>query len=204
MQSYNDFSVGGSLGVNVHARDMRYGSLLGTVEAITVLLADGSLVTADRNTNTDLFYAAIGGYGLLGIIVDATLSLTDNDRLQRRVQRIDADEYPTFFERLKSDPSVIFQNADIFPMKFDQALRITWSKTEKPVTVDEHIQSGFIKYIPRKVLEVLARHLPFLKKTRPFMDTLKSINKMVVWRNYEMSYSTKQLALDSHYPTTMT
>ncbi len=26
----------------------------------------------------------------------------------------------------------------------------------------------------------------------------------VVWRNYEMSYSVNQLAIQSHYPTTMT
>jgi decaprenylphospho-beta-D-ribofuranose 2-oxidase len=40
-----------------------------------VLLADGSVVTASRDENPDLFWASFGGMGLLGVVVEATLSL---------------------------------------------------------------------------------------------------------------------------------
>ena len=83
MQSYNDFTVGGSLSVNVHGRDIHHGPLIETIKSIKVLLADGTLVTASRTENADLFAGAIGGYGALGIIVEATISLTDNYAIER-------------------------------------------------------------------------------------------------------------------------
>lgn len=205
MQSYDDFSVGGSLSVNVHARDMGYGSLLSTVESITILLADGSLVKADRSTNSDLFFAAIGGYGLMGVIVNVTLSLTDNVRLERWVQLIDAEDYPDVFKRLSKDTSVIFQNADLFPMDFEKALSITWRQTNKPVTIKDRIQNGdAFQYLPKKAFEVLVRRIPIFRKVRPLIESVKGLQKTIVWRNYEMSYSIKQLAMTLHYPTTMT
>lgn len=204
MQSYDDFSVGGSLSVNVHVRDMRYGSLLGTVESIKVLLADGSLVTADRTTNSDLFRSVIGGYGLLGVIVTATLSLTDNVRLERKVRTIDVKDYPQLLHRLLYDTSVVFQNVDVFPMDFTKTLSITWSKTIKPLTVTDRLQNGTVQYLPRRAIEVLIRRLPILRKVRPLVESVASLKEAVVLRNYEMSYSIKQLAMQVHFPTTMT
>lgn len=204
MQSYNDFSVGGSLGVNVHARDMNYGSLISSVESILVLLANGSLVQADRTKNQDLFRAAIGGYGLLGVIVSATLSLTDNVHLERSVRGIAIKDYPNLFYRLSYDTSVVFQNADVFPMDFSKALSVTWRRTTKPVTEKQRLQSGVVKHLPKRALEVLIRRLPILRRVRPLMESAKGLSKAVVWRNYEMSYSVKQLAMQLHFPTTMT
>ena len=54
MQSYNNFSVGGSISINAHGRDIRYGSVINGIEAIQIVLADGNLVSASRTENTDL------------------------------------------------------------------------------------------------------------------------------------------------------
>ncbi len=204
MQSFDDFSVGGSLSVNVHARDMHYGSLLSTVESITLLLADGSMVQASRSENSDLFFAAVGGYGLMGVIVTATLSLTDNVRLERLVSPVDPVQYPGVFSQLKKDTTVVFQNADIFPMSFNEAVSITWRKSTHPLTIQARLQSDPINYAPKRTLEVLIRRLPFLHKVRSLVSKFSHVKKEVVLRNYEMSYSIKQLAMSLHYPTTMT
>ena len=84
MQSYNNFSVGGSLSVNVHGRYIGKGPIIESVKQIKIVLADGSLVTASRTENNDLFCAAIGGYGAVGVIVEVTLQLDDNQKLERQ------------------------------------------------------------------------------------------------------------------------
>ena len=81
MQSYADFTVGGSLSVNVHGRYAGSGPLIASVSSFTIVLADGSLVGASPTTNPEIFYGAIGGYGGLGVITDVTLRLTENIRL---------------------------------------------------------------------------------------------------------------------------
>jgi FAD/FMN-containing dehydrogenase len=76
-QSSADFSIGGSLSVNCHSRDPRWGPLVDSVEDITVLTSLGTL-TASRTQHADLFAAAIGGYGACGFILKATLRAVAN------------------------------------------------------------------------------------------------------------------------------
>jgi FAD/FMN-containing dehydrogenase len=81
-QSSAHFSVGGSLSVNCHGRDPRWGPLSSTVEEITVLTGLGTVERASRTVNADLFRAALGGYGACGQILRATLRATRNLNLQ--------------------------------------------------------------------------------------------------------------------------
>src|SRR5256885_3135584 len=83
MQTYNTFTVGGALSVNAHGRYIGQGPLVRSVRAITLVLADGGVVTATPTVNSDLFYGAIGGYGALGVIADVTLDLAANSRVRR-------------------------------------------------------------------------------------------------------------------------
>lgn len=46
MQSFANFSIGGSLGVNVHGRYIGEGPIILSVENIKIVLADGSVVVA--------------------------------------------------------------------------------------------------------------------------------------------------------------
>ncbi|GCF11845.1 FAD-binding oxidoreductase [Dictyobacter arantiisoli] len=78
MQDSNIFSVGGSLSVNAHGKDPRYGSLIESVNFIKLLGADGQEVFCDRTQNQELFTAAIGGFGLFGIITEINLQTTQN------------------------------------------------------------------------------------------------------------------------------
>jgi len=88
MQSYASFTVGGSLSVNVHGRYVGQGPLIGSVRSIEVVLADGQLVQASPSENAELFYGSIGGYGGLGVIVQATLELTENHPVAREVRKL--------------------------------------------------------------------------------------------------------------------
>ena len=73
MQSSNIFSIGGSISVNAHGRDPRYGPLVETIDQMDIMLFDGNIKTISQNKNTDLFQAVIGGYGLFGVILEAEI-----------------------------------------------------------------------------------------------------------------------------------
>lgn len=95
MQTAHIFTVGGSLSVNAHGRDPKFGPLIETIQAIRIVLASGEIVEASRTKNYELFRLAIGGYGLFGIILEADIQLTDNCIYQKKTRVIDVDEYPT-------------------------------------------------------------------------------------------------------------
>jgi len=93
MQFANLFTVGGALSVNCNGIDPNYGPLIESVRSIKILTADGSLITASRTENADLFYLTIGGYGLFGIIVEATLDLVEDSLYQRETNTCSLSEY---------------------------------------------------------------------------------------------------------------
>jgi len=67
-------SVAGAIAANVNGKDgWRQGSFGNQVVSMTLLLASGKTMRIDREH--ELFNAVVGGIGLLGLIVDATLQL---------------------------------------------------------------------------------------------------------------------------------
>jgi FAD/FMN-containing dehydrogenase len=87
-QTYSNFTVGGSLSVNAHGRYVGQGPLIGSVQSLKVVLTNGDLVEASPSKNSELFYGCIGGYGGLGIIVEATLDLVENQKVERNIQKL--------------------------------------------------------------------------------------------------------------------
>jgi decaprenylphospho-beta-D-ribofuranose 2-oxidase len=67
-------SVAGAICANVNGKDAwHHGSFAHQVVRLTLMLADGKTISIDRSH--ELFTAVVGGIGLLGLIVDATLQL---------------------------------------------------------------------------------------------------------------------------------
>lgn len=202
MQSYNDFTVGGSLSVNVHGRDIHYGPLIETVQSIEILLADGSIVTASRTQNPELFAGAIGGYGALGIITKATLSLRKNSKIERQLVPMPIEKYPQFFkEHVKNNPKAVFHNADLYPTDFKKVSSITWYETEKELTDPQPLHREKKVYPKHLIGEQALRRLPKLHTYRPALDS-KTKPADVVWRNNEMSSTVKTLEPLLRFPTT--
>ena len=98
MQSQNIFTVGGSLSVNVHGRDIRHEALIDTVEWFRLLMADGTVRNVSREENADLFPYVIGGYGLFGVILDVTLQLTNDELYETHTKVLDYKEYSSYFK----------------------------------------------------------------------------------------------------------
>lgn len=69
-------TIGGCIANDVHGKAHHaQGSFSSCVEALTVLLASGEVVSASRQEHPELFWGTFGGMGLLGIVLTATLRL---------------------------------------------------------------------------------------------------------------------------------
>ncbi|WP_159885194.1 FAD-binding oxidoreductase [Paenibacillus puerhi] len=107
MQSQNIFTVGGSISVNAHGRDIRNGSLIKSVESFRLLTAEGEIKQVSREENAVWFPLVLGGYGLFGIILDVTLTLTDDEVYRTGMQQIKVEDYPQYFrQEVQSDPDI--------------------------------------------------------------------------------------------------
>ncbi|MFC5551204.1 FAD-binding oxidoreductase [Massilia aerilata] len=116
MQSYSNFTIGGAVSVNAHGRYTNTGPVGSTVRALRMVLADGAIVDASPGENTELFRAAVGGYGAAGVIVEVELDLAENCRIERQVVPLTLDSYRAYFTRQVRDaPDVVMHNADLLP-----------------------------------------------------------------------------------------
>lgn len=69
-------TLGGCLGANVHGKNnFRVGPIGEHVTQFTAILPTGAHITCSPRKNADLFYAMIGGFGMLGIFTSITLQM---------------------------------------------------------------------------------------------------------------------------------
>lgn len=107
MQSTDIFTVGGSISVNAHGMDHRAGSVAQSLNSMRIMLADGSIVTASRDENTELFRHVVGGYGLFGIILEAELNVTENEIYDYDHALIKTEAFPEYFQaNVLDDPDL--------------------------------------------------------------------------------------------------
>ena len=92
------FTLGGSLSSNVHGRGLTMKPLISDVESFSLLNAEGKIIRCSREENPELFRAAIGGYGLFGLITRVTLRLVPRRKLRRRVEIAAASDLMKRFE----------------------------------------------------------------------------------------------------------
>jgi len=195
MQTYANFTVGGSLSVNVHGRYMGQGPLILSVRAIRLLTADARLVDATPVENSELFYGAIGGYGGLGIIVEATLSVADNVRIQRRSQTMPREHYWAHFQNdVRGNSDAIFHNADLYPPHYDRLRSVTYWRTDAEVTNSDRLHPVQTAYPLERYFYWAFSESPLGKWRREHLvEPLLFLTKPVRWRNYEASYDVREL-----------
>lgn len=85
-------TLGGSISCNGHGRGVLMGPMGEDIERLTLVNASGDVLTCSREENAELFSLVIGGYGLFGVILDATLRLSPRQCVRRHVDIIDIDD----------------------------------------------------------------------------------------------------------------
>nr|WP_312968752.1 FAD-binding oxidoreductase [Pseudomonas sp.] len=194
MQSYANFTVGGSLSVNVHGRYVGEGPIVGSVKAIRVVLADGRVVDASPTDNAALFYGVIGGYGGLGVIVEATLGLAENTRIARESQVMALQDYrPWFYREVASQADLVMHNGILYPDDFSTVRAVSYRRTAAaltepdrlgPLQQDSHLQRMGIR---------LSGSSSGIKLREAALDPLLFRSPKVQWRNHEASLDVSEL-----------
>lgn len=93
-------TLGGCLGANIHGKNnFRMGTIGEHVLEFDVLLPTGARLTCSPKKNGDLFYAMIGGLGMLGVFTSVTLQMK---RMQSGLLEVHAWPTRTLAEQVAS------------------------------------------------------------------------------------------------------
>lgn len=195
MQSYSNFTVGGSIGVNCHGRYVNEGAIADTVRALTLITVDGQRLELSRQSRPDLFAAVLGGYGGLGIVAEVELDLAANVRMKRQVDHVPLVDYPDWFsQHIKGNPNAILHNADLVPPRFDTPLAITWHQTQEDLTDTARLMPTNVRYSQHQNLIWAATEFPIGQKMREHYITNRALlEPKVIWRNLEASLDAASL-----------
>lgn len=200
MQSYNDFSIGGSLGVNVHGQDPQAGSIIKSVRSFKLLTATGEILSVSRTENPNLFVHAIGGYGLFGIITEVTLDVTDDILLTRHTTVIPSHELSSYFlQNIHNNQNVLFYsgrfsigNSDFL----DNVLVITYEKYQPQPEDCCKLMPTTTSFISRHALTLLGKY-PYVKNWRFFLEKTLLKRQVLISRNNFTNESIASLPSDT-------
>ena len=129
MQSYADFTVGGSLSVNCHGRYAKYGAIVESVLSVLVMFSDGQ--SRYVYPGDQLFGAIIGGYGGIALILFVELQLVENVIMSRMIMRRDKTYmFTEFIESALGDQvrSPILYNVNIVPPEWEKSEAVFWDE----------------------------------------------------------------------------
>ena len=105
MQSNDSFTVGGSVSVDCHGWQTGRPPIAASVNALSVMTADGQVHAISRTQEPELFSAVLGGYGLFGIILEVELELVPNARYEVTRFVVPTSQYADVFAReVAGDP----------------------------------------------------------------------------------------------------
>ncbi|MET0759458.1 MAG: FAD-dependent oxidoreductase [Flavobacterium sp.] len=195
MQTYSNFTVGGAISVNCHGRYIGHGPIISSVLELKIVTASGEIIKANREINQDVFNAAIGGYGGIGVIIEATLQLVDNVKVERHNQLLGVEDYNSYFDtNVKNNKEVVFQNGDLYPPNYNQIRSVSWEKSTKPLTDEERLNSEDENYwLETKAAKLVSWGNSGKWIRKNMMDPLYYIPEKVRWRNKEASYDVREL-----------
>ena len=173
MQSNNDFGIAATYSVNAHGWAVPYGPMGATVRSLRMVLASGDLVTASRTENTELFNAAMGGYGLIGAIVDLDVDMVPNANLEPTYEHMTADAFPAALDAALADPDINMAygrlNVDRETF-FRDALLVTYRPSTGQSNLPAASGSGALSHLSRYVYRAqLGRES--MKRTRWAFET---------------------------------
>jgi FAD/FMN-containing dehydrogenase len=148
MQSINIFSIGGTLSVNAHGIAHDPGQVAPTVRAFRILLSNGETKQCSRTENAKLFHHALGGYGLMGIILDVDLDIVDNEMYLWKTQYMDYREFADYFEKnVEGNPNIrlTYGRLSMSPSNFLRETAIhTYRKVDASVPLAPLKPPGYI------------------------------------------------------------
>jgi FAD/FMN-containing dehydrogenase len=199
MQSNADFGVAATFSVNAHGWPTPYGPFGATVRAIEMMLADGSVVRCSRTENADLFRHAMGGYGLVGIILSLEVDMVENLLLRPAFQTMPARELSARFMAATADPNVKMLYGRLSVARddfFEKALLVSYRPlSPQPPKLPPVATTGFASGLSRRIYRAQIGS-EAAKKARWFAETVAGprASSGIATRNSLMSEPVANLA----------
>ncbi|MCC7526106.1 MAG: FAD-binding oxidoreductase [Chitinophagaceae bacterium] len=110
-------TIGGAIANDIHGKAHHTdGSFINSVISFTILIANGTVVTASREENPDLFYANFGGLGLLGFILTAKIRLRKVETTYFRQQSVRVNNLKAMLDALEQYKHYNYSVAWIDPL----------------------------------------------------------------------------------------
>lgn len=101
-------TIGGAIASDIHGKNHHLQGTFGSwIESLRIIDANGDIHNCSNTENPELFAATIGGMGLTGFILDATIKLVDlNSALidQKTIKARDLAHLFELFEEHKNEP----------------------------------------------------------------------------------------------------
>lgn len=204
MQTYANFTVGGSLSVNCHGRYIGLGPLILSVRSLDVILPNGEMVHCSPSEKPELFYACVGCYNAIAIIAHAELDLTDNCAVQRQHSKMKRSAYKDFFfEHVRGNKEVIFHNGDIYPPYYRNVRAVSWVQTSKKPNVKTRLMPLASAYpLERYFIGAFAKSKLGKWRREYIIDPIVFSRRKIHWRNYEAGYDVLELEPESRREST--
>ena len=96
-------TLGGALASNVHGRGLALQPIVGDIESLTLIGADGEIHRCNRDEKRELFSLIIGGYGLFGVVYSLVLRLAPRQKIERVVEVRSIDGLARAFDERIAD-----------------------------------------------------------------------------------------------------
>ena len=175
MQSNADFGIGATFSVNAHGWPVPYGPFGSTVKSLRLMLASGDIVECSREKNADLFRLAMGGYGLVGIILDLDVAMVKNLYLQRTAVMVAPEEFGEKFVKAVRDPKVLMAYGRLSVERarfFHEAMLVTYGAAPKqPAPLPPVAYHSSMTGVSRKIYRAQVGH-EYGKKARWIAETV--------------------------------
>ncbi len=154
MQSNHDFGVAATYSVNAHGWPVPFGPMGATVRSLRMILPSGDLVTCSPTQNTDLFNHAMGGYGLIGVIIDMEVVMVPNTRLEPTFETMDAESFSQAFDAAIKDPAITMAYGRLNVEResfFTKALMIAYRETDDQDDLPPASGSGWMSHVASRL-----------------------------------------------------
>ena len=154
MQSNHDFGLAATYSVNAHGWPVPFGPMGSTVRSLRMLLASGELVTCSPTQNSDLFNLGMGGYGLIGVVVDIEVTMVKNSRLIPSFDLMNASDFTAKFKKAIEDPVVKMAYGRLNVEResfFQKALLITYRETDDQEKLPAAGGSGWMAHAASRI-----------------------------------------------------
>ena len=169
MQSNADFGVAATYSVNAHGWPTAFGPMGSTVREVEMLLADGSLVTASRTENPQIFAAAMGGYGLIGQITALVVEAERNMALTPSLELMQAEDFAAAFVTMVPKVPMAYGRLSVDRAGFfASAMLVSYAPVDEaipPVT-----GSGFMSRAARPIFRAQVGN-EWVKRRRWWLET---------------------------------